>query len=275
MQNRSESERPLRSIFGVLSDYTDELILIGGWVPYLQLTHGRAAVDAPRTSRTIEADLLLPVDMRRDARRPIAEILSDAGFARRSPPGVVWFREPQQGGEVIEFMQPLTGTVRDRGTPGMVADQPDLQARRLDHLGVMAEFTETVVVPANQEGGVLEIRLATLGAFVLNKANTFHARGGEDARPKAGKDLLYLRDIVAAGDHPVSVLEEDLDAIASTREHAEAVTRAAFHVERVALRYFDATAEILAEREGLDAAAARADVEGHLTDLGEILARRT
>lgn len=147
MHNPDVGELALRRVLDVLRDYAGDLILIGGWVPFLHLTHGRSTVALPRTSRTREADLLLPRQMRRNARRPIAEILRDAAFERRGPGGVIWVREPAERGEMIEFIQALTGPARDRGAPGPVSDQPDLKALKLDHLRVMEDFTETVLLP--------------------------------------------------------------------------------------------------------------------------------
>lgn len=60
MSTNSEAERALRGVLGVLREYADELILIGGWVPRLHLEFGRAAVSSPRTSFTTEADILIP-----------------------------------------------------------------------------------------------------------------------------------------------------------------------------------------------------------------------
>lgn len=119
----------------------------------------------------------------------------------------------------------------------------------------------------------MEIRVPTLGAFALNKANTFHLRGGQDGDMKSGKDLLYLRDILAAGERAVAVLEGDLDAITMDPRNAETIRRGAYHLHEVVRRYLDPTAEILAERDGVDMAAARADIEGYLTDMGDIFGR--
>lgn len=212
--------------------------------------------------------------MLRDARRPIAGILREAEFEQRGPGGVIWVRGPADRGEVVEFMQSVSGPARDRGAPGPVAGQPDLRALKLDHLRVMETFTEMVRLPPIGGFGALEIRIPTLGAFALNKANTFHLRGGDDAEVKAGKDLLYLRDIMSGGDQPIVILEGDLDAIAAGPESAATIRRAAYHLRQVARRYHYSAAEILRERDGMDAAAARADVEGYLTDLGEMLSSR-
>lgn len=60
MEDRSELEGALVRVLQILHDYADALILVGGWVPYLHLMSGRAAVSAPRTSLTSDADLLIP-----------------------------------------------------------------------------------------------------------------------------------------------------------------------------------------------------------------------
>lgn len=73
----------------------------------------------------------------------------------------------------------------------------------------------------------------------------------------------------------MKVLEYDLDSIAEEGGSASAaLQRAAYHLRHVASRYYGAAAEILAERDGLDVAAARGDVEGYLTDVAEIVASR-
>lgn len=126
-----------------------------------------------------------------------------------------------------------------------------------------------LLIPASGPQQATEVRVPTIGAFVLNKGNTFHLRGGRDAA------VLYLRDIVAAGERMVEVLEHDLDSIVEVGgTAATAVQRAAYHLRHVAPRYYGAAAEILGERDGLDAAAARGDLEGYLTDVAEIVASR-
>lgn len=95
--SRSELEAALLRVLQTLVEYRGALVLVGGWVPYLHLRYGRAAVPAPRTSLTAEADLLVPTGLERGPRRPIAEILREAGFEPRGTNGVVWARKPEQG----------------------------------------------------------------------------------------------------------------------------------------------------------------------------------
>lgn len=185
VSNRSELEDALLRVLDTLREYRDALVLVGGWVPYLHLRYGRATVPVPRTSLTSEADLLVPAGFERGDRRPIAEILRQAGFEPRGAAGVVWAREPEQGGETIEFLHPFEGPARSRGEPRDLPDQPDLKVLLLDHLRVMQDFTETLLIPAPMTERGLEVRVPTVGAFVVNKGNTFHLRGGADAGLKA------------------------------------------------------------------------------------------
>lgn len=56
-----------------------------------------------------------------------------------------------------------------------------------------------------------------LGIYAVNKAVTFPyrtPRAGETVNPKRAKDLLYLRDLMAAGEEVISRIEDDVREIA-------------------------------------------------------------
>ena len=94
---------------------------------------------------------------------------------------------------------------------------------------------------------------------------------------KSAKDVLYLRDIMAAGKRPVATLEGDLDVMLASEESKRVrdyVRRGAVHLENVGSRFHALAGDMLAERDGVEPAAAHADVEGHLTDLIELLGPR-
>lgn len=270
----SDLERSLWSILDVLREYADDLVLVGGWVPYLQMKYGRASSPRARTSRTGEADLVLPSGLRRGERRPIVELLEAAKFRPLDAERVVWGRDPEHG-EKIEFFQPHTGTARSLGRAASQPEQPGLAALSLDHLWIMERFNEPLLIPGPEAGSPdAPVRVPLLGAYVLNKANTFHGRSGPDGGGKSGKDLLYLRDIMAAGREAEKVLQEDLltmlDGGERNRVRAE-LDRARSHLQLVTDRYHSGAARILAERDALDTAGAQADVEGHLRDLADLL----
>jgi hypothetical protein len=91
---------------------------------------------------------------------------------------------------------------------------------------------------------------------------------------KFAKDVLYLRDIIAAGEGSVATLEADLEAMLRAPESQKVrdyVRRGVVHLKNVAPRFHALAGDILSERDGMDRAAARADVEGYLTDLIDTL----
>lgn len=274
--NRSELELALRAILVTLRDYLSELVLIGGWVPYLHFRYGTAASDESRTSLTADADLLIPEGMSRKARPAISEILRQADFSPLGSSHVVWVRNPERG-EKVEFLQQVRGPAHARGKVASVAEQPGLRALSLDHVWILERFTEVLRIPRlDDEPDSLRIRVPTLAAFVLNKTNTFNLRAGSDSASKAGKDLLYLRDVMAAGDPAVASVKNSLRSMLGGDDGdriARYLARALVHLNRVSQKFHSSAAKILAERDGVDYASAQADVEGHLTDLVEFLER--
>ncbi len=151
-------------------------------------------------------------------------------------------------------------------------------------LEFMQHFKRKLAIPivTAGEASSLEIWVPMLGAYVVNKAATFARRqahrGGGD--PKRAKDLLYLRDLMAAGAEIVGQIEADLKEIVRDkrrRKTAEAQIRYARNTLRLALagelqRELPDVAQMLREREPSFAdAAALADIRGYLTDLIEIL----
>lgn len=274
--SRTELERSLRKILDTLRDYLDDLVLIGGWVPYLYLTYASTSSRSAVTSLTTEADVLIPGELTRGERRPISEILEDADFRPVEPNRVIWAREPERG-ETIEFFRAHQGPADSVGKPTLIPDQPGLTAVTLDHLWILEAYVQRLTIPpAEDHGDTLEIRIPRLGGFVLNKANTFNLRSGPDRAHKGGKDLVYLRDIMAAGEEDSGFVEEDLNVMmASDNEKKVRVTRyirrATVHLEKAAPNFHSSAAKILEEREGMVFAEARADVEGHLADLTDLL----
>ena len=123
------------------------MLLIGGWVPYLHLTYGRAAEEGARTSLTAEADLVVPGRLPPGERPPVAEILEAAGYHRLPAAAAVWEKAPEHG-ERIEFFQAHRGPASRLSTIRPVEDQPGLEALSLDHLWILGAFTEFVLVPA-------------------------------------------------------------------------------------------------------------------------------
>lgn len=204
MTNLARYEAAFRRIVLQLRPYLDDLVIIGGWVPYLYRRYGGLGTWATGISLTAEVDVLID--------RPF----------------------PPAGRPTIPII--TTGGTTD-----------------------------------------LEIWLPTLGAYVVNKASTYARRQAvqTEGNPKRVKDLLYLRDLMAAGVEVVEQIEADLAVIAG--DQGEEQVRSAQSTLYLAIggayqRLLPEVARMLVERESaLSVDAALADIRGHLTDLVEIL----
>lgn len=262
-----EHERALLSILRTFEGYREDVVLVGGWVPYLHLRYGRASEANGRTSLTTEADIALPSRLAREGRRPLHEMLREEGFRPQGDTGVIWSREAERG-QTIEFLQLHRGPAESRGKPGPVEEQPGIRALRLTHLWPLRTFTEELSLHGTT------LRVPILAAFVLNKANTFNLRQGEGRALKAGKDLLYVRDVVAPGPNVKRLVADGLETMIEHERGervAKAIHRAVVHLGRPADQFHSAAADILAERDQLSRIDAEADIRGHLEDAREIL----
>jgi hypothetical protein len=199
----SRYEPALHRVLWELRPYLDAVMVIGGWVPYLYSRYGGFVTWNGRTPLTAEVDVLLERPLPAGERASIADILRDAGFQPTTDGAgsAVWVGDVASG-EMIEFLIPHTGTVRQIGDTVPVAAQPGLRAISLPGLDLMQRFKQTLPVPVITNAGsvVLPVNVPWLGAYLVNKASTFtrrqpHALGGS----KRYKDLLYLRDVMAAG----------------------------------------------------------------------------
>ncbi len=273
--SRAELEHALWAVLDTLREYLGDLVLIGGWVPYLHFKYGDLGTPDATVSLTAEADLMVPANLAAEGRKAITEILEEAAFDPVGETGVVWGRDVK-GGERIEFLLPRRGPTLRAGRPVPIAQQPGLRALPLDHLWMLEVSTGVIPFPSpDRRGQPVDVRVPSIAAFVLNKANTFNLRGGRDGEVKSGKDLVYLRDVMAAGEHVQAVVEGELELLLSGPEAervGDYVRRADFHLRNVAEQYHPEAVDILVERDGMIPAEARADLEGHLDDVVELLA---
>jgi hypothetical protein len=215
--------------------------------------------------------------------RSIPDVLRAAGFEpdNYQGPSAVWSKDPASG-ETVEFLIPHRGTARQQGRIITVPGQHDLGAISLAGLELLGRHTSVLTVPIGlleDELVTAEVRVPRLGAYVVNKAVTFpyrSQRAGEAVNPKRAKDLLYLRDLMAAGDDVVERIEGDIREIANV--DAAALNDISNGRNNLNLllsgslsRMLPEVAQALCVRSGLREDAAIADVIGHLTDLEEVL----
>lgn len=278
----SDLDRSLQAVLWALRDYLPDLVLIGGWVPELYRRYGGFPAWASKLSGTSEADVLVPASIPRGARTSIPDALRAAGFEPHDPKMMapVWTRNIEKG-ERVEFLIPFATPVMRRGHPVLIENQPGLGALALPtDLGLLLRHTEFVRAPIGfdeKPTRYADVRVPTLGAYVVNKAVTFQDRppdvGGKAS--KRSKDLLYLRDIAAAGEVVLSRVETDVDQIVrSDRSAQHQIQLAKARLSAALTGDFLEVAEMLSVREGLSLRAAESDIRGYLTDLFELLSRR-
>lgn len=278
----SHYEPALHRVLWELRPYLDDVVVIGGWVPYLYRQYG-GLVWAGRTSLTMEVDVLVSRPLAPGDRPSIPEILRGSGFHPSTDLGgsAVWVGDVQSG-EMIEFLVPHTGTARQMGDTVPVAAQNGLRAISLPGLGLMQRYRRRLPMPVDTDAGeaVLDVGVPWLGAYVVNKASTFaarraHALGGS----KRPKDLLYLRDLAAAGGEVLERIADDLREMARDRTAAGEIRTAASHL-RLAVNggypaeMLEAVAALRERDGGPSDTAGLADFRGYLADLLDVLSER-
>ena len=281
MMTQAQLERTLRNVLHELRLYQPDLILIGGWVPYLYRHYGGFGPSRDGDTLTFELDVLVPRPMPSEGRPFLAEVLRNSAFRpEHGSPPAVWVRD-LDAGEKIEFLTPHRGTARGQGRVVAVPEQPGLGAIPLSELDVMARHTRTLMLPPQAGSPPLEVQVPTLAAYVVNKGLTFLRRrspAGEPGVPKLAKDLLYLRDLAAAGDAVIADMTRGVDAIArSSAQAAETVREAAMNLRMVTdghlSHHLAATAQMVVARGSpRSPALEEARTRAFLLDLHELLA---
>ena len=210
------SEGALRRVLTALGPYRKDLILIGGWVPYLYQRFGKFPEWKTGIARTIELDLAVPPNLSPADRPPLATILSTAGFSPvPANSGAIWIRDDADD-EMIEFFTAHQGTARQIGKARSITGQSDLAAISLTHLSLLTEETRTLEIGASSDGATLFVRVPSLGGYVLNKAVTFTDRlsTSDGGVLKAGKDIGYLRNVMAGGEKVRDQVRTDIAQLA-------------------------------------------------------------
>jgi hypothetical protein len=277
MNDLGRFETSLRRVLWELRPYLDTVVVIGGWVPHLYQRYGGFAAWGSRLALTAEVDVMTERTLPADGRPPLSQLLRESGFEPRVRAGglAVWEGD-LMAGEKVEFLVEHRGTALQIGSIVPIAGQPGLGAISLPGLAVMMRFRQPLKIPFATGGPeTLDVWVPRLGAYLVNKAQTYAARSSpaEGGDSKAGKDLLYVRDMMAAGPEVVRRIEADLAEIAA--KDREAVRRAACLLVLAlggAQAELRSAARMLAEREpGFSQEASVANMRGHLADACELL----
>lgn len=284
-------EQALRRVLWELREYLADVVVIGGWVPYLYKRYGGFPDWQSEVSRTADVDVLVQLSLIAGYRPTLADLLVNAGFKPQEGFGeaAIWFRNDASG-EVLEFLVPHAGTAKQLGKITPLREHAGVGAISLSDLEVLQEQTQELRIPVTLAGGQVEyllVRVPRLGAFLCNKAATFHKRrqrlvagsqGGSVPNTKRAKDLLYIRDLMAAGPEVVNRIRQDLEEIRQSPAGRMKVDYAAGHVLLLLKgsdqALLEEAAAMLAERDGLEIEEAVADTKGYLADSHALLSGR-
>ena len=210
------NDRLARGLFktlGVLREYLPEIVLGGGWAPFLYhryIFHDRKR--EPVFTRDI--DLMVRPTVPVIGGKSIDKILLDAGletvFKSADNPAVIHYEGLIDGVDVgIEFLTDLTGSETD----AVKKVQPDLHAEALRYISLVVEnVTELFIedIPEAEDNGPILLRVPTPAAYIFHKGLIYRRR--RDQRKKY-KDLYYIFDILTGcGELKASIIK-DLDEL--------------------------------------------------------------
>jgi hypothetical protein len=283
LRSETDLERSFTRVLWLLREYLPDLVIIGGWVPYLYRRYsGDPWVGGQ--SRTGEVDVLTmpPLPVRQGV--SLDAMLRAAGLVPRQDtgPSAVWSAASDTG-EEIEFLTPLHGAATELGSTVGVHGHGRLGAIRLVGLEILGRHTNTMTVPVGDVGGRMQdvaARVPRLGAYVVNKGATFLARRAHasGSNPKQAKDLVYVHDVMAASDVVRKRVETDIQGLWQQSKKAsierQAIRTASNNLSLAlggTLGVVTLAAEELGTRDGLSSIDAAARIRGQLTDLLEIL----
>ncbi len=279
----NQFEPGLRRILWEFRDYLPDIVVGGGWVPYLYQRYGGFTQWTSAISLTGEVDVLVGETTQGNSRRPLHDLLVANDFEPVNGTDLAaWAKDPRVG-EKIEFLIVNNGPHAWEGSRRSVPGQAGVSAIALDDLQILERHTGSLTAPIPVAGSTeqsLTIRVPILGAYVVNKALTFNKRlpqienGVAVENPKRAKDLLYLHDVFAGGTEVIAQVESDVQSMCEDQRSSMLVSQAAGQVRIVLRERAVALAKcetMLVERDGLSKREAAARIEGYLTEVAELL----
>jgi hypothetical protein len=280
MMETSHYEPALWRILWELRPYLDQVVIIGGWVPYLYRRYGGFASWTAGFSLTAEVDVLVDRPLPSGDRPTIPEILHASGFRPTTDVGggAVWLGDVAAG-EKIEFLVPHTGTGRQLGMIVPIAPQGGMHAISLPGLELLRRHRRSLRIPLPTAGGdELEVwgavarRVRGQQGIHVHAAAVSRGRREQEARQgppvparrrRGGRRSDGARRGRPAGDE---ARQDGGDAHPGCREHA--ATRRL----RQPGKGIPQAAAMLREREpSFSEAAALSDLRGSLADLLDVL----
>jgi hypothetical protein len=178
----------------VLAPYLDEIVIVGGWVPFLYNRYGQMPSPHPLL-RTMDIDVVVPRHLEECGRLTIDELLLRAGYEAHiygSDVPVVKYELASPVTE-IEFLTP------EIGKPGKAAltVQRGLTAQALRYLQILLENTKKIEINDTIDGSdiSLVVTVPSPGAFIYQKGLTLSSSSRRPST-KVSKDLYYIFSFV-------------------------------------------------------------------------------
>lgn len=180
----------------ILRDYLSEIVVGGGWVPFLYYRYLIENSDR-ETIFTRDIDLLVKSQVPVIGSQTIDKLLGAAGlktvFKSRDTPPLIHYEGEIDGVAVeIEFLTDQPGSSSD----SVRKVQPDLYAEALRFISLVVDNTVELTISHRafgEEGAQLIVKVPTPAAYVFHKGLIYRRR--KDQR-KGYKDLYYIFDIL-------------------------------------------------------------------------------
>lgn len=170
-----------------LKPYLDQLVVAGGWVPYL---YSKMYEDALRSNPLItrDFDAAIPAHGFSDKLPKLDEVVLAAGFehvfASLENPPVIKYQQPEsEGGAEIEF---ITDAAGDTEGPIKIGS---INAQQLHFVSLLMDSPWTVCIETNNEKKTISARVPNPAAFLFHKTLVAPRRR---LREKTAKDFYYI-----------------------------------------------------------------------------------
>ncbi len=180
----------------ILRDYLSEIVVGGGWVPFLYYRYLIENSDR-ETIFTRDIDLLVKSQVPVIGSQTIDKLLGAAGlktvFKSRDTPPLIHYEGEIDGVAVeIEFLTDQPGSSSDL----VRKVQPDLYAEALRFISLVVDNTVELTISHRafgEAGAQLIVKVPTPAAYIFHKGLIYRRR--KDQR-KGDKDLYYIFDIL-------------------------------------------------------------------------------
>ena len=198
----------------ILRDYLPEIVVGGGWTPFLYYRYLFKDTDRdPIFTRDI--DLLVKPKVPVIGSLTIDQLLEKerfkAVFKSRDTPPVIHYEGEFEGEPVeIEFLTDQVGSDSDL----VKRVQPDLHAEALRFISIVIENTiELMISGKDLQGmsGQLSVKVPTPAAYIFHKGLIYRRR--QDPR-KGDKDLYYIFDLLTIGRKLMPAIMDDFAGLA-------------------------------------------------------------